>query len=179
MLGNYTFNPGLDYKIFNSPPPAGERAHGGAAIIVNKSLQHSLISLNTTLQSVAVSVLFDRMITVCSLYLPPDLDFNISDIQNLIDQLPAPFLLLGDFNAHNPLWGGQILDNKGKVIEDLLDSNDITIFNDGSMTFHNIANNQFSALDLSICSSNIYLDFNWCVNDYLNGSDHYPIHLDC
>ena len=178
MLGNYTFNPGLDYKIFNSPPPAGERAHGGAAIIVNKSLQHSLISLNTTLQSVAVSVLLDRMITVCSLYLPPDLDFNIRDIQNLIDQLPAPFLLLGDFNAHNPLWGGQILDNKGKVIEDLLDSNDITIFNDGSMTFHNIANNQFSALDLSICSSNIYLDFNWCVNDYLNGSDHYPIHLD-
>ena len=178
MLGNYTFNPGLNYEIFNSPPPAGERAHGGAAIIVSKSLQHSSISLNTTLQAVAISVLLDRMITVCSLYLPPDLNFNISDVQILIDQLPAPFILLGDFNAHNPLWGGQILDNKGKIIEDLLDSNNIMLFNDGTMTFHNIATNQFSALDLSICSSNIYLDFNWCVNDYLNGSDHYPIHLD-
>ena len=103
MLGNYTFNPGLDYKIFNSPPPTGERSHGGAAIIVSKSLQHSLISLNTTLQAVAVSVLLDRKITVCCLYLPPNLSFNISDMQILIDQLPAPFLILGDFNAHNPL----------------------------------------------------------------------------
>ena len=43
--------------------------------------------------------------------------------------------------------GGHTLDNIGKVIEDLLDSIDITLFNDGSMTFHNIATNQFSALD--------------------------------
>ena len=45
------------------------------------------------------------------------------------------------------------------------------------MTFHNTHTNKFSAVDLSICSSNIFLDFNWRVNDYLNGSDHYPIHL--
>ena len=53
-LGNSFFNPGLNYTIFNSPPPVGVRAHGGAAIIVNKSLQHSTIQLNTTLQAVAL-----------------------------------------------------------------------------------------------------------------------------
>ena len=36
---------------------------------------------------------------------------------------------------------------------------------------------KFSALDLSISSSSIHLDFHWSVNDYLNGSDHFPIHL--
>ena len=30
---------------------------------------------------------------------------------------------------------------------------------------------------MSICSSDIALDFNWSVNEYLNGSDHFPIHL--
>ena len=69
------------------------------------------------------------------------------------------------------------MDKKRKVIEDLLDRNDIALFNDGSMTFHNVYNNQFSALDLSISSSSIHLDFHWSVNVYLNGSDHFPIHL--
>ena len=79
---------------------------------------------------------------------------------------------LSDFNAHNPSWGSKNLDNKGKVI----DRNDIALFNDGSMTFHNVYSNRFSALDLSI-SSSIHLDFHWSVNDYLSGSDHFPIHL--
>lgn len=177
MLGNSPYNPGLNYSIFNSHPPIGDRAHGGAAIIVNKSLQHSAIQLNTTLQAVAVSIILEKRITICSLYLPPDLVFNIGDIQSLINQLPTPLLLLGDFNAHNPLWGSLSLDSKGKLIEDFIDRNDVSLYNDGSMTFHNVHDNHFSALDLSISSTSIHLDFNWSVNEDLNGSDHYPIHL--
>ena len=178
MLGNSSFNPGLNYSIVCSPSPPGERAHGGAAIIINKSIQHSVVHLNTSMQAVAVSILLDKKITVCSVYIPPNLSYSTLDLQLLINELPTPFLLLGDFNAHNPLWGSQALDNKGKAIEDLIDSNDIALFNDGSMTFHNIHTNYFSALDLSISSSSIHLDFNWTVNSDLNGSDHFPIHLD-
>ena len=177
MLGDSIFNPGLNFNVFNSPPPTGERAHGGASVIIHKSLQHSPIPLDTPLQAVALSVLLNRKISVCSLYLLPSLDFDLHDLQSLVDQLPVPFLLLGDFNAHSPLWGRQNLDNKGKVIEDLLDRNDIALFNDGSMIFHSVYNNRFCALDLSISSSCIHLDFHWSVNDYLNGSDHFPIHL--
>ena len=45
------------------------------------------------------------------------------------------------------------------------------------MTYHNIYKNTYSAVDLSISSSNILIDFSWSVSNYLNGSDHYPIHL--
>ncbi len=38
----------------------------------------------------------------------------------VIAQQPAPLLLLGDFNAHNPLWGGNKVDGKGKSIEECL-----------------------------------------------------------
>ena len=34
------------------------------------------------------------------------------------------------------------------------------------------------ALDLSICSPNIYLDFDWSVLDDLHGSDHFPIKIE-
>ena len=46
------------------------------------------------------------------------------------------------------------------------------------MTYHNVYTNSYSAIDLSLSSRDIHVDFNWSVNEYLNGSDHYPIHLD-
>ena len=115
--------------------------------------------------------------TICSIYLPGAIGFTNSDLQNLINQLPPPFLLLGDFNAHNPLWGGNDLDGYGRIVENILNINDIILYNDGSMTYHNIHNNTFSAIDLSICSSNVAMEFSWSVDSDLHGSDHYPIHL--
>ena len=138
QLGNEVYNPGLNYAMYTSVPPPGNRAHGGAAIIVKKSLQHSPITLNTMLQAVAVTVILRKPITVCSLYLPPGCGFDKGDIELLISQLPSPFFILGDFSAHNPLWGGNILDNAGKVIDDIIQNNNITLYNDGSMTYHNI-----------------------------------------
>ena len=158
-------------------PLDGERAHGGVAIIINKSLQHYNVPLTTNLQAVAVRACFDREITICSLYLPPRSEFSLNDLQTLINQLPPPFLLLGDFNSHNPFWGGNLLDTQGKIIDDLLVNNDLTLYNDGSMTYHNIFTGSSSAIDLSICSSSIFLNFNWSVNEFLHDSDHFPIHL--
>ena len=176
-LGNTTFNPGLNYNIYTSTPPPGDRAHGGAAIIISKGIQHSIVRLNSPLQAVAVKAIMGKCITICSVYLPGAVGFTNLDLQNLINQLPPPFLLLGDFNAHNPLWGGNNLDVYGSIVEDILNTNDVILCNDGSVTYHNIHTNTFSAIDLSICSSNIAVEFNWSVDNYLHGSDHYPIHL--
>ena len=33
------------------------------------------------------------------------------------DQFPKPFLVVGDFNDHNYLWGGNKTDAKGRVME--------------------------------------------------------------
>ena len=129
------------------------------------------------LQAVALTVVLDKQITICSIYLPLCAAFTNADIQSLFDQLPSPFLLLGDFNANNPLWGGDILNNEGKIIEDIIQNNNVVPLNDGTMTYQNIYFNSYSAIDLSICSSDIALDFDWSVSEYLNGSDHFPIHL--
>ena len=174
-LGDKSFNPGMGYSFYKSLPPTSDYAKGGTAIIINNTTQHSEVNLNTSLQAVAVRALFDKYITICSLYLPDK--FTISQLQNLVSQLPSPFMILGDFNSHNPLWGGTILDQEGKIIENFIDNNPVSLLNDGSFTYHNIYTNSKSAIDLSICSSSVFLDFSWWVDDHLNGSDHFPIYL--
>ena len=74
-LGPEIFNPGLNYQIFTSVPPPGVIAHGGAAIIVSKSLHYSPVPLITNLQAVAIRTVLEEQITLCSIYLPPDSDF--------------------------------------------------------------------------------------------------------
>jgi len=58
-----------------------------------------------------------------------------------------PFLILGDFNSHNPLWGSVCLDDKGKIVENLIDNNPIFLFNHGSNTYHNVHTGYSSAID--------------------------------
>ena len=75
--------------------------HGGVALLIKNGTPGSQISLNTSLQAIALR----RAITVCSIYLPPTAKYDNAVIDNFITQLPSPVLLLGDFNAHSHLWG--------------------------------------------------------------------------
>ena len=44
-------------------------------------------------------------------------------------------MIMGDFNAHNPLWGSDKVTDKGKIIEDVPSNLNLCILNDGSNTF--------------------------------------------
>ena len=49
---------------------------------------------------------------------------ELFDLQNVIDQLPSPFILMGDFNGHHTLWGCEDVNNRGQQLEDLILKND-------------------------------------------------------
>ena len=40
-------------------------------------------------------------------------------LDNLLQQLPTPYIFLADFNGYNILWGGQKNDSTGELIENL------------------------------------------------------------
>ena len=80
-----------------------DQPHGGVAILVRKELPSTVLHLNTNLQAVAIRLQIDKLYTVFSLYLPPNDPATKQQIDNLISQLPEPFLLLGDYNARHPL----------------------------------------------------------------------------
>jgi len=61
------------------------------------------------------------------------------------------------------------------MVEDLLLKHNLSILNDGSNTYLHPAAGSSSAIDLSIASPSLYLDFSREVATDLHGSDHFPI----
>jgi hypothetical protein len=163
-----------NYSIYNYILNNPDRAAWGASVLVSNKVPHSQITLNTPLQAVAIRVTLHKTVTVCSVYLPPNVNVESGVLDKLIDQLPVPFVLLGDLNGHNPLWGSSNTNNRGKCIEDCLIKNNLCLLNDKSHTYLHPATGTFSSLDLSICSPSLYLDYQLSVHDDLCGSDHFP-----
>ena len=95
------------FNLYHKCQETENRASGGVSILVNKNIPQSIVTLNTNLQAVAVKVTAHKTITLCSVYLPPrnHFNFNPKDLQSVIDPLPSPFILMGDFNGHHTLWG--------------------------------------------------------------------------
>ena len=123
------------FTLYNAFAPDPERAKGGASILIRQGIIHSQVPLKTSLQEVAVKFSFSKTITLCSIYMPPSQTLSLRDLTDLVTQLPKPYILLGDFNGHNPLWGSNSTNDKGKKLEDFIIQNDLSIFNDGSNTY--------------------------------------------
>ena len=66
------------------------RAAVGVSIFVNNTAPHSYIPLNTNLQAVAVSVTLHRVITLCSIYIPPSSIRGWSGGAKVLGKLPVP-----------------------------------------------------------------------------------------
>ena len=146
-----------NYSLYSTYVPE-ERAAGGSSIFVKNSIIHSKIDLKTDIQAVAVRISLDKTITLCSVYIPPNSAITLNNLKNLTDQLPSPYILMGDFNAHNPIWGSRLQNNKGKIVEDFLNQEGFCIFNDGSDTYLHPGNGSYSAIDLTLCDPSLLLD---------------------
>lgn len=164
-----------NYSMFNVYGPNVQRPSGGAAILVRNDLIHSHLVVTTHLQVVAVRLTLHKVITLCSVYIPPAVAVTLQDLDILLAQLPPPYIFLGDFNAHNPAWGGTYSNSKGKVMEDFIAATDICLWNDGSSTYLHPGHGTYSAIDLSMCDPDLFLDFSWRPLDDLCGSDHFPL----
>ena len=73
-------------EYHNTP---GNRAHGGVAIMVNPKYPYKKLPIQTHLQAIAIRINLHKLITVCSIYLPPKDPIDINQLENLIAQLPG------------------------------------------------------------------------------------------
>ena len=166
-----------NYTAIHTFSANNERATGGVSIFINNNAPHIHIPLNTNLQAVAVSITLHRVITLCSIYVPPSSRLSPKDLDDLVPQLPSPLILLGDFNGHNILWGSKDINDKGRLIENFIDNHGLCLYNTKTPTYLHPATGTYTSLDLSICFPTFLLDYDWKVHDDLCGSDHYPIIL--
>ena len=145
-------------------------------IAVHNSLPVRPLLLSSPLQAVAVRAhLGHREITICSLYLPPGTALPVADLRRLILELPAPVLVVGDFNAHSTVWGCDHTGSRGRVLESFICDESLCILNTGHRTHFTMPSGQTSALDLTLVSPELAQLFTWSVNDDPLGSDHFPV----
>ncbi|GBN39929.1 hypothetical protein AVEN_21764-1 [Araneus ventricosus] len=127
------------------------------------------------LEAVAVQVHTRSLVTVCCVYLPPHDVVSQQDLDTLVDQLPTPFILLGDFNGHSTLCCSDVTNSRGRQIEQLISNNCLCLLNNDEKTYFHEPTRTFHSLDLAICSPTLLPLLNFTVGSDLCNSDHFPI----
>ena len=163
------------YKTYVKLPDNNQIPKGGTLIAIKTNISHNQILLNTALQAVAVSFPSGELKSICSIYLPPNDPVTEDQLRNLINQLPKPTMVIGDFNAHNPLWYDRNLDIRGEILQNLIEVENFLVLNEESPTFFRTYDQATSNIDLALVSRTCPGEFIWSALDDLNGSDHYPI----
>lgn len=143
-----------NYTVYRNDLHSTTIAKGGVSLLIHKDTLASALLLTTSLQAVAVQVFNPRRITLCTSYLP-DRNWHREALVDLIDQLPSPFLITGDLNSYNCLWGSKLTNKQGRMIENILDEHNLILLNTGLDTHYISASGTFSAIDLSFCSPSI------------------------
>lgn len=118
------------YTVFRKDRDGCTHSSGGVAIVVKKSIACHLVNLQTNLEAVAIrAIIFGGLMTICSVYIRPEYNLVATEFESLVDQLPPPFILVGDFNAHHELWGSARSDARGRLLEKFLLSSGACLFN--------------------------------------------------
>lgn len=174
LLPGHNFTSLKNYQIYRNDRQTTNIASGGVAILIKNAIHTETVIINSTLEVIAIKAYIPgNTTTICSLYLPPGTSVNKQELLAIISQLPKPFLLCGDMNAHNIIWGSQHTDSRGKLFEETLENE--TILNTGSPTHFSSANGTFSSIDLTICNPDLYPSLTWETLPELYGKDHFPI----
>ncbi|GBM17932.1 hypothetical protein AVEN_111084-1 [Araneus ventricosus] len=110
-----------------------------------------------------------------AVYLPPHDVISQQDLDTLVDQLPTPFILFGDFNGHSTLWGSVVTNSRGRQIEQLISNNCLCLLNNDEKTYFHDPTRTFHSLNLAICSPTLLPLLHFTVGSDLCNSDHFPI----
>ncbi|GBM61299.1 hypothetical protein AVEN_9573-1 [Araneus ventricosus] len=129
------------------------------------------LTSHASLQAVAVQVHARTLLTVCCVYLPPHDVVSQQNLDTLVDQLPTPFILLGDFNGHSTLWESDFANSRRRQIERLISNNCLCLLNNDEKTYFHEPTRIFHSLDLAICTSTLLPLLNFTVGSDLCNSD--------
>lgn len=168
--------PGVHTQIrgFNIIRDDRDDGYGGSAILVRNYLPFSTIHININSDTIQMTAVKIKDLTVASFYLSSDA-ITYNDVSMLVQQLHPPYLLGGDFNSHNPIWGSFTINNRGRIIERLMDELDLIMHNDDQPTRLTAPGGNPSFVDRTLSSTNIAHTINCYTLDDTCGSDHFPI----
>jgi hypothetical protein len=95
--------------------------------MVKKEIPAYQLPINTQLESVAVTIQLAKKLNICNVYIPPNKDFYLHDINNLLNQIPSPRLIIGDFNSHHISWNSLDTNLRGQILYDAIEKTNLVI----------------------------------------------------
>ena len=164
------------FKHYSAYYKSGIHGHGGVCILVKDKFIHSQAQFQADLQAVAVCITInDKMYTVASVYVPPSGTLNELAFDRMINSFSSRYLILGDFNGHSHLWGANQENERGKIVEKLIDRHNLILLNYSVHTRLDTCHQTSSLLDLFLYHPSIYMDVACEISSDRLGSDHHPI----
>ena len=163
----------------------GDIKGGGVAFLVHQDVPFQLVQSPNSLKdddhleelTIKLSST-NNDLYIRNVYIPPASSCTqgyTPPFNNITDGTGESLLLLGDINAHNPLWySDDTADRRGLQLADWLEGTNLGILNDNQPT--RTTNNSSTAPDVSITTPDCLPTCTWSVDTSLS-SDHLPIHI--
>ena len=76
------------------------------------------------------------------------------------------------------MWGCRSTNHKGKTLKNIINNNNLCLFNKKLPTHLDPSSATYTAINLNLCDTSLFLDFTRRVYDYTCRSDHFPIVLE-
>lgn len=159
-----------------------EQRGGGLAICIKNDIQYKKINLNElqnkNIETLAIKISYKRGWLHLLLIYNPCNKVNQKDMEHYINQIEKPKLIIGDFNAHHPLWNSKTNQNitniTGINLFNLINQNNILMLTPkGQITRIDPKTGKGSTIDLVLGTPELsQLEVEAKI---YGGSDHLPI----
>lgn len=136
-LTNHMYASFKNYKMYCANHPQNN-ARGGSAVIIRKSIDHyeeEIIS-SEEFQAATVTININESdISVTSIYSPPKHNIKMEKYIELFQKHNGRFVIGGDFNAKNVLWGSRLTTTKGRELWKAANQTGCNIITTGNPTY--------------------------------------------
>ena len=149
---------------------------GGCCTFVKEGLPYRELIVGDS-ECVAVEMWWTRgdSVIIVNFYNPCN-DLTVEYLERVVQREGKRVVWCGDFNAHNSLWGCDVTNRNGEVLEEFMDNETLVCLNDGRGTRVNVRTGALSALDLTCVSSTLAGLSEWDILEHSTiGSDHFPL----
>ncbi|KAF2348762.1 Endonuclease/exonuclease/phosphatase [Trinorchestia longiramus] len=161
---------------------ANAHAGGGVAILVRSDVTYTELQLTkffpSCLEVLGINIYLQNgtPLSVLCAYNPNKI-VTTRELMHYSNQLQPACIVVGDFNAHHPMWKPtKPANTTGRnIAQMLLDDPSISLITPPSLpTYYNVYQNSFSTLDLTFVSANFQPTVAVTTEEDM-GSDHYPV----
>jgi Reverse transcriptase (RNA-dependent DNA polymerase)/Endonuclease-reverse transcriptase len=155
------------------------RRGGGVAILIREDVEFKEINFNISANCIENAACIinwhGKQLSILNCYIPPNAKITENDLRSIFNITDESYIIVGDLNAHNEIWGCFEDNQRGRWLLDAIEHNDAVLMNTGAVTRVSCPPQRNSAVDMAICSRDVGLSQTWTPIENTYDSDHLPI----